>query len=158
MVRSLAAGDWLRAHQSVLITGPTGVGKTFLACALANAAARQGFSSRYYRIPRLLHEITVAQADGSYPRLLSHLARIHLLVLDDWGLAPLTATEARDMLEILDDRYQVRSTIVAAQLPVEDWHNAIADPSLADAILDRLVHNSHRLVLRGESMRRSRTT
>lgn len=154
VMRSLANGEWLRAHQSVLITGPTGVGKTFIACALANAACRQGFTARYYRVPRLVSELSVAKADGSLPRLLGRLARTQLLVLDDWGIAPLSAPEARDLLEVIDDRSQARSTVVASQLPLEHWHGAIGDPTVADAILDRLVHSSHKLVLRGESMRR----
>lgn len=157
VMRSLATCDWLRHHQNVLITGPTGVGKTFVACALANAACRQGLGARYYRVPRLLSELTIAKGDGSFPKLLSRLARLHLLILDDWGLAPLTAAEARDLLEVIDDRYQTRSTIVATQLPIDQWHAVIADPSVADAILDRLVHNSHKIILRGESMRKSRT-
>jgi len=151
---ALAAGDWIRSHHSVLIEGPTGAGKTFLACALANAACRQGFSARYYRVPRLITELSVARADGSYPRLLSRLSRTHVLVLDDWGLAPFTAPEAREILEVIEDRSQLNSTIVASQLPFEHWHSAIADPSVADAVLDRLVHTSHRIVLKGESMRK----
>lgn len=156
VMRSLASCDWLRSHQSVLITGPTGVGKTFVACALANAACRQGFSARYYRVPRLLSELTIAKGDGSFSKLLSQLARTQLLVLDDWGLAPMTAAEARDLLEVIDDRYQAHATIVATQLPVDQWHAIIGDPQVADAILDRLVHNSHKLLLKGESMRKSR--
>ena len=157
VLRSLATCEWIRNHQNALITGPTGVGKTFLACALANAACRQSFSARYYRVPRLLSELGIARGDGSYPKLLTRLASVHLLVLDDWGLAPLAAAEARDLLEVIDDRCQTRSTIVATQLPIDQWHAIIADPSLADAVLDRLVHNSHKLILRGDSMRKSRT-
>lgn len=138
VVRSLATCEWLRTHQNVAITGPTGVGKSFLASALANAACRQGFSARYYRVPRLLSELAIAKGDGSFPKLLTQLARIHLLVLDDWALTPMGPVEARDMLEVIDDRYQTLSTIVATQLPIEQWHETIADPSVADAILDRL--------------------
>lgn len=154
LLRSLATGDWLRARQNVLITGPTGVGKTFIACALANAACRQGFTARYYRAPRLLAELGIARGDGSYPRLLNQLARTDLLVLDDWGLAPFTDAQGRDLLEVIDDRAQTRSTIVASQLPVEHWHGLLPDPTVADAVLDRLVHNAHKIALRGESMRK----
>ena len=130
------------------------MGKTFIACALANAACRQGYSARYYRVPRLLSELGCAKGDGSYPRLLGKLAKTRLLVLDDWGITPLSPADSRDILEIIDDRTQTCSTIVASQLPVEDWHGAIIDPSVADAILDRLVHNAHRIALKGESMRK----
>ena len=130
------------------------MGKTFIACALGNAACRQGFSTRYFRVPRLLAELATAKADGSYPRLMNTLARTEVLVLDDWGLAPVSATESRDILEILDDRTQRRSTIVASQLPLELWHGTIGDATVADAILDRLVHWSHKLTLKGESMRK----
>lgn len=154
VMRMLAGCQWVRDHNTVLISGPTGVGKTFIACALANAACRQGFHTRYYRVPRLLADIAAAKADGSYRRLLRSLARTNLLVLDDWGLAPLQPAEARDILEVIDDRSQVQATIVASQLPVDHWHATIADPSVADAILDRLVHTAHRITLKGESMRK----
>ncbi len=154
VVLGLANGDWIRSHHNVLIEGPTGAGKTYLACALANAACRQGFSARYYRVPRLVAELSVAKGDGSYPRLLGRLSRTQVLVLDDWGLAPFSTAESRAILEVIEDRCQSSSTIVASQLPCEHWHSAIADPSVADAVLDRLIHNAHRLVLRGESMRK----
>lgn len=156
VMRSLASCDWIRGHQGVIITGPTGVGKTYVSCALANAACRQGFSTRYYRVPRLLSELAIAKGDGSFSKLLGQLARTQLLVLDDWGLAPMTAPEARDLLEVIDDRYQAHATIIATQLPVDQWHAIIGDPQVADAILDRLVHNAHKLMLKGESMRKSR--
>jgi DNA replication protein DnaC len=158
LLHHLASGQWLREHRNGLIVGPTGVGKTWLACALANAACRLGFTATYHRLPRLLDDLTLAHADGRYPRLLAALARTDLLVLDDWGLAPLTAEHCRDLLEILDDRYQTRSTVVTSQLPVDRWHAYLGDPTLADAILDRLIHHSYRFHLQGESLRRATST
>lgn len=154
LLRKLIGGDWLRDGRNVLVTGPTGVGKTFLACALGNAACRQGFTTRYYRVPRLLGDLELARADGSYGVVLGRLATADLLILDDWGLAPLTAAEARDLLEVVDDRSMTRSTMISSQLPVENWHSTMADPTVADAILDRLVHNAYRIALKGESMRK----
>jgi DNA replication protein DnaC len=156
LTMTLLDGQWIRRHDNCLITGSTGVGKSYLACALANQACRQGWKVLYSRAPRLFSEMEIAKADGSYRRRLMALARIDLLVLDDWGLAPLTPEQARDLLEILDDRYDRKSTLVAAQTPVENWHALIGDPALADATLDRLVHNAHRISLTGESMRKTR--
>lgn len=158
LVRTLAEGHWLRERQSVLITGPTGVGKTFLACALANAACRQGFRVRYYRASQLVGELALARADGTYPKRLAQLARTDLLVIDDWGLATLTASEARDLLDLVDERCLSRSTLMASQLPVDRWHAVMPDPTVADAVLDRLVHGAYRIELKGESMRRLRVT
>lgn len=150
----LAGCQWLGEHLNVLITGPTGVGKTWIACALANKACREGFSARYLRLPRLLQDLGIARADGRYPKVLAELAKTDLLVLDDGGLAPTTDEQRRDLLEILDDRCERRSTLVTSQLPVAHWHEALGDPTLADAILDRLVHRAYKLELRGESLRK----
>ena len=150
----LAGCQWLGEHLNVLITGPTGVGKTWIACALANKACREGFSARYLRLPRLLQDLGIARADGRYPKVLAELAKTDLLVLDDWGLAPTTDEQRRDLLEILDDRCERRSTLVTSQFPVAHWHEALGDPTLADAILDRLVHRAYKLELRGESLRK----
>ncbi len=152
---TLVSSEWIRSRQNLLVTGPTGTGKTYIACALGNAACRQGLSTRYYRMSRLLSELVTTRGDGSYPKLLGRLARINLLILDDWGLAPLGPQEARDVLEIIDDRIGIRSTLIASQLPIADWHRTIADPTVADAILDRLLYNSHRIAMKGESMRKA---
>ena len=154
LILSLASCQWVRNRQNCLITGPTGVGKTYLACALAQKACREGLSAHYARLTRLLDDLDIARADGTYRRRLMTLARFDLLVLDDWGLAPLSDAGRRDLLEILDDRYDRRATLVASQLPVENWHQALGDPTLADAILDRLIHNAHRIPLHGDSMRK----
>lgn len=153
-VLALASCDWIRRQENCLLTGATGVGKSFLACALAHKACREGLTVLYRRLPRLLEELAVARAEGAYLRTLLSFDRFALLVLDDWGVAPFTAEQRRDLLEILDERYGRRSTLVAAQVPVGQWHEVIADPTLADAILDRLVHNAHKIDLKGESMRK----
>ena len=156
LVLSLADGDWLRRHRNVLVTGPTGTGKTYLGCALAHQACREGFSARYVRLPRLLAELALGRGDGRYGKFLLALAKTDLLVLDDFGLAPFVDTERHDLLEILEERHGRRSTLVTSQLPVSSWHAALADPTLADAILDRLVHNAYKLELKGESLRKGR--
>jgi DNA replication protein DnaC len=156
LFQRLLAGQWLREKQNVLLTGPTGVGKTWLACALAHQACRQGYSAYYVRLPRLLDELSIGRADGRYSKLLKQLARIDVLAIDDWGLAVLDDVHRRDLLEVLDDRHNARSTVVTSQLPVDHWHAAIGDATLADAILDRLVHNAHQLTLKGESLRKKR--
>jgi len=154
-IRQLATCRWVAEHQNVLITGATGTGKTYVACALAQQACRTGHRASYRRMPRLLEELALAHADGTYTRLLGRLAKVDVLVLDDWGLAPLREQERRDMLEIFEDRHGSRSTIVTSQLPVETWHDYVADPTIADALLDRVVHNAHRLKLKGPSRRKA---
>lgn len=154
LMQSLIGGQWIRKQLNLLITGPTGVGKTWIACALAHKACRDGFTAQYRRVSRLFDELSYAHADGRYPLLMKKLAGTDVLVIDDWGLAKLTAAQRRDLLEVLDDRHNRKSTLVTSQLPVEHWHKIIGDPTLADAILDRLVHNAYRIPLQGESMRK----
>jgi DNA replication protein DnaC len=157
LMRQLATGEYLDNRLNLLITGPSGVGKTWLACALAHKACRDGRSVRYLRVPRLLQDFTIAKADGRYAKLLRDYARADLVVLDDFGLMPMHDELRRDLLEILDDRHNRKSTLVTSQLPVDKWHDYIGEPTLADAILDRLVHNAYRLDLKGESMRKTKT-
>ncbi|RMV61899.1 ISPsy14, transposition helper protein, partial [Pseudomonas syringae pv. pisi] len=153
LILQLGSGQWLRDGLNLIIGGPTGVGKTWLACALAHKACRDGYSVRYLRLPRLMEELGLAHGDGRFAKLMAGYAKTDLLILDDWGLAPFTAAQRRDMLELLDDRYGNRSTLVTSQMPVDKWHALIGDPTLGDAILDRLVHNAYRIELKGESMR-----
>ena len=157
LILQLGSGQWLRDGLNLIIGGPTGVGKTWLACALAHKACRDGYSVRYLRLPRLMEELGMAHGDGRFAKLMGGYAKTDLLILDDWGLAPFTAAQRRDMLELLDDRYGNRSTLVTSQMPVDKWHALIGDPTLGDAILDRLVHNAYRIELKGESMRRRAT-
>ena len=154
LVQSLAGCQWVKEHLNVLITGPTGVGKTWLACALAHKACREGHTAQYVRLTRLLRELTIAKGDGQYAKLLTNLAKVDVLILDDWGLMKLSAENRRDLLEVLEDRHGRRSTIATSQLPMDQWHDVIGDATLADAILDRLVHNAYKINLRGESMRK----
>jgi DNA replication protein DnaC len=154
LLRSLATSEWVRQHHNLLFIGPTGIGKTWLACALAHQACREGFSASHKRMAELFRELAVARADGSIGQLLVRLSRIDVLVLDDFAMAPMKDSERRDFLEICDDRYQRRSTILTSQVPMAHWHEQIGDPTIADSILDRLVHNSHRIELKGESMRK----
>ncbi|WP_404416229.1 IS21-like element helper ATPase IstB [Marinospirillum sp.] len=156
LIQSLGSCQWIKEHLNLLITGPTGVGKTWLACALAHKACREGYTAQYVRLNRLFHELSVAKGDGQYPRLLANLAKVDVLLLDDWGLMKMTAENRRDLLEVMEDRQGRRSTIATSQLPVEEWHGVIGDATLADAILDRLVHNAYKINLRGESMRKKR--
>lgn len=156
LIRSLANCDWVRLHHNLLITGPCGVGKSYMACALAQKAVRDGFTALYIRAPRLLRDLAVARADGSFGKLLDRFARIDVVIVDDWAMAPLGDSERRDFLEICDDRYSIRSTVLTSQVPISHWHDQIGDPTIADSILDRLVHNAHRIELAGASMRKTK--
>jgi DNA replication protein DnaC len=154
LVRQLGNCRWVRDRQNIIVTGMTGTGKTYLACALAQAAIRKGHRAVYRRATRLFEELALAHADGSFPALLKRLAKVDVLVIDDWGLAPPKDTERRDLLEILEDRYGARSTIITSQLPTSKWHDHLGDPTVADAICDRVLHGAHRLVLKGPSRRK----
>ena len=156
-ILELAQGEWVRRHLNALVLGPTGAGKTYLACALGRAACEAELNVRYVRTSRLLHSLELAQADGSYTQVLRSLARIPLLILDDWLRDPLSRSQAKDLLEILDDRYGRAATLVATQVPVSEWHARIPDPTLSDSVLDRLIHNAYRLTLQGDSMRKRRS-
>jgi DNA replication protein DnaC len=150
----LVDGDWIDRKHNLLITGATGTGKSWIACALGHKACRDNRSVLYHRLPRLLEALALARGDGRYARLLKTLARVELLILDDWGLAPLTSEQRRDLLEVIDDRHQRGSTIITSQVPIDHWHEVIGNPTIADAVLDRLIHNAHRLSLKGDSMRK----
>lgn len=158
VVRQLASCRWVQEHQAILITGATGTGKTYVACALAQQACRKGFRAIYRRASRLFDELRLARADGTYARLLTRFARVDVLVIDDFAISPVKDDERRDLLEILEDRHGTRSTIVSSQLPPSGWHDYLADPTLADAICDRIVHHAHRLVLKGPSRRKEKPT
>ena len=158
LILSLAACTWIAKGVNVLICGPTGVGKSYLACALAHKACLEGYTALYLRLPRLFEELRLAKADGRYGKLMLGYAKTDLLVLDDWGLTSMTDPQRRDLLELMEDRYGLKSTIITSQLPVTAWHEAIGDPTMADAILDRIVHNAHKIEMKGESMRKSRKT
>jgi DNA replication protein DnaC len=153
-VAQLLQFDWVRQHRNLLIGGPTGTGKTFLACALGQSACEQGFSVRYYRASRLLESLTIAHGDGSFGKVLTQLAKTDVLIIDDWGLEVLSRQQRTDLLEVIEDRNGHGSTVITSQLPTAHWHDVIGDPTLADAILDRLLHNAHKIQLKGESMRK----
>jgi DNA replication protein DnaC len=156
-VLSLGNCSWIQDQYNLLITGPTGCGKTYLACAFVQRACRRGFTAHYVRMPRLLHEVAVGRGDGSYTRLLARLAKLDLLAIDDWLIAPLRDAERRDLMEVIEDRSEQASTLIASQLPVKDWHGGIGDPNQADAICDRLLHNGHRIELKGHTKRHTKT-
>ena len=156
-VMSLALNQWVMSHHNILVTGPTGAGKSYLACALAQKACRDGYATLSQRVPRLLQEIAVSRLDGRYAKLIAPITKCEVLILDDLLISPLTREEQQELLEIVEERYDRKATIVTSQLPVKAWHDAMQDPTLADAILDRLVHNSYKLELKGESMRRKRS-
>jgi DNA replication protein DnaC len=154
----LSSNDWIKKKRNIIITGATGAGKTYLSCSFGNSALRDGIDSLYVRLPRLLNEIKLAKLDGSYIRILNKISKIKLLIIDDWGIDFLDETQRRDLLEIFEDRHELTSTIITAQLPVDKWHEVIGEPTIADAILDRIVHNAYRINLTGESMRKNRLT
>lgn len=156
LVRQLAVGAWIAERHNIIATGPTGVGKTYFSCALGQLACRLGFRVLYRRVPRLFEELALAHADGSYTRLLTRFAKADVLILDDWGLVPLNDQQRRDILEILEDRHGTRSTVVTSQLPIDTWHDYIGHPTIADAVLDRLVHNAHKLTMKGPSRRKEK--
>ena len=157
VVRSLTQESaWVREHQNLFLIGPTGIGKTWLARAFAQKACRDGYTALFQKAAELFRSLATSRADGSHSKLLYHMSRVDLLIVDDWAMAPMTEAERRDFLEICDARYQTRSTLLTSQLPVASWHAQVADPTIADSILDRLVHNAHRIELKGESMRKKR--
>ncbi len=158
MIASLLQCDWLSKTQNLLMTGPCGSGKTYIACALGHSACMKGYRVKYYRLSRLLLELAQTKADGSYSKALQSLAKLDLLILDDWGLEPLKAAQRNDLMEIMDDRHGSTSTTIISQLPTDQWYQSIGDNTLADAILDRLMHNAHRIKLKGESMRKIQST
>ena len=152
-MRELGTSRWIEAHRNVLFSGPTGIGKSWLACAVGNFAAREGFTVSYQRVPRLFETLQQSRGDGTHLKSLSRLAKVQVLILDDFLITPLAAVERKDLLEIIEDRYQAAATIIAGQCPIKGWHHAIGDPTLADAICDRLVHNAYKLELKGPTIR-----
>ena len=158
LVKSLSQCQWIGKHQNLLITGSTGAGKTYLACAFGHQACREGFKTGYFRAPRLFEELSIGRGDGRYSRMLNRMSKLDLLIIDDWGIHGFSDSQRTDLFEILEDRHGRRSTVVASQFPVDSWHKAIGNPTIADAILDRLVHNAHTINMKGGSMRKGRLT
>jgi DNA replication protein DnaC len=150
----LAQNNWIRNKQNIIISGPTGVGKSYLACALANSSCRDGFSVLYLRVPKFVKELSIARLDGSYLKKMAHFSKIDILIFDDWGIDSLNNNDRRDFLEIFEDRHNIRSVIITTQLPTDSWHEFIGDPTIADAICDRVIHNAHHVKLKGGSMRK----
>ena len=153
-VQELGSCEWIRRHHNLILTGPTGIGKTFIACALGNRACELGFRVSSWRMPPLFNDLSIAKVDGSYGRLLAKIKKLDLLIIDDWGISTLTDSERRDFLEIIEDRYELGSTIMCGQVPRDNWHETIGDPTIADSIVDRLVHNAYEVKLTGESIRK----
>ena len=157
LMTSLYTCQWIKDHLNVLITGPTGVGKSFVACALGHRACLLGYKVLYLRAPRLFQDLALARGDGRYNKLMNSISKTHLIVIDDWGLAALTDHEQRDFLEILEDRYNIHSTIIAGQVPLQHWSELMENPTVSDAILDRLIHNAYKIILKGESIRKTKS-
>jgi len=157
LLQSFASCRWIRDHLNIIVTGPTGAGKSYIGCALGHRACLEGYGVLYFRAPRLFQELALAKGDGRYVKMMNTIAKSQVLIIDDWGLSALTEGEQRDLLEILDDRHNINSTIMCGQLPVEHWHEILANPTLADAIMDRLVHNAYKINLKGESMRKKKS-
>jgi DNA replication protein DnaC len=158
LILHLSNCEWIKNAHNLIITGPTGVGKTYLACAMGNRACRMGYTAFYIRIPKLFQDLAIARGDGSYLKIMKKFTKAKLLIIDDLGLAPMSAPERRDLLEVIEDRHGLTSTIVAAQVPIDLWHENIRDPTIADAIMDRLIHNAYKIKLKGESMRKLRSS
>ena len=157
LLASLSTCQWVKKNHNLLITGATGVGKTWLSCALAHTACRLGITAVYHRLPALMQDLDLARHDGRYKKVMKSLAKAELLILDDWGIAPMSPEQLRDLLEIIDERYHKASTLITSQLPVANWHEAFNDPTMADAILDRVLHNAYKIELKGDSMRKLRS-
>jgi len=158
LIRSLAGCQWITTHQNVIVTGPTGIGKSYFGEAFANKACREGFTATRYRSTRLFAELHMARGDGSYFKTLAKLSRVDLLVIDDWLIEPLNEDQRRDFLEVMEDRHGLKSTLLTSQFPTSTWHDRIGEPTMADAILDRIIHNAHKVTLKGESMRKTKAS
>jgi DNA replication protein DnaC len=155
-IMSFSSCDWINRKQNIIITGPTGSGKTYLVCAIANKACREGFKSQYWRISRLFEELLIGKSDGRYMKLLEKISKAEVLILDDFGISALNEVQRRDLLEVIEDRYNISSTIITSQIPIDSWYELIGEPTISDAIMDRIIHNSHKIILKGESMRKQK--